>query len=680
MPEFNNVNGVSYVYADLGDYDQRCHHYGAAFLFGERLKGLMCPLPGESPRFLQQYIYDTEHELENRMWHFSGLDNSDLDLEIVQEIDIHEFKIRLYNGDGARGYELPASNTLVAIVYDSELASSTKFDLVIKHRGGLPKRINKLHKSYMSLQFPLLFIYGQPGFYTELKLRQADDSGRERRVTMLAYYAYQLHPRVSEYNLIFRRDVSTIPGLYDAISRGKRDGFEVGGRIIFLMSFTGGLVEFQKRGLPHCHTLLWVDSASKIQEPEDVDRLISAELPDPQTDPEGYKVISEMMIHGPCGAANMSATCMQGNKCTKEFVWYDDRKSWLLHQNSKSTVGRLAYVHPTLSELFYFRMMLYHQKGCRDFPEDIMMQEACASAMSSQLKFVFAHILTHYEVTNPLKLWTKYWQEMSHDILGKVSEMDNIPNYYLSDDSLQGYILYEIEIIINNCGKSLQHFGLGPPPPGLLDMLAKRLLIEERNYYEKELQQQKAELVLKLNAAQRKDAAPMNDRRCFEAIDRSLRDILTMPHRLFRGKYILLGEDFWQTLPQTLQEIFTPHKGKHMRLSPRPDKPEKHLFAMQLKWLLDIEDGKTSELDQQDPENTFWIDIPLTYCLPDNEQGLSKLIDFIYDQNTLRTPSAMVQGKTMTYLSHDEATPLELDEAETEMLYPIRFSSTSTRT
>ncbi|GJZ37272.1 DNA helicase [Tanacetum coccineum] len=72
-----------------------------------------------------------------------------------------------------------------------------------------------------------------------------------------------------------------------------------------------------------------------------------------------------------------------------------------------------------------------------------------------------------------------------------------------------------------------------------------------------------------------------------------------------------------------------------MRLS-RPD-----VSADERKWLLDIEDGKTSELDQQDPENTSWIDIPLTYCLPDNEQGLSKLIDFIYDQNTLRTPSVV---------------------------------------
>ncbi|GKF20332.1 DNA helicase [Tanacetum coccineum] len=36
----------------------------------------------------------------------------------------------------------------------------------------------------------------------------------------------------------------------------------------------------------------------------------------------------------------------------------------------------------------------------------------------------------------------------------------------------------------------------------------------------------------------------------------------------------------------------------------------------------------------------------------------------------------MVQGETTTYLSHDEATPLERDGAETEMLYPIEHLNT----
>ena len=91
-------------------------------------------------------------------------------------------------------------------------------------------------------------------------------------------------------------------------------------------------VEFQKRGLPHLHTLLWVSSTTKIQNAEDVDRYISAELPNPVADPRAYKIVSEMMMHGPCGKANMNAPCMDGEVCTKKFpkkynndTFFDDK-------------------------------------------------------------------------------------------------------------------------------------------------------------------------------------------------------------------------------------------------------------------------------------------------------------------------------------------------------------------
>jgi hypothetical protein len=41
----------------------------------------------------------------------------------------------------------------------------------------------------------------------------------------------------------------------------------------------------------------------------------------------------------------------------------------------------------------------------------------------------------------------------------------------------------------------------------------------------------------------------MNDCRCFEALDRSLRDIQNTPDKQFGGKPIMLGGDFRQTLP-----------------------------------------------------------------------------------------------------------------------------------
>ena len=45
------------------------------------------------------------------------------------------------------------------------------------------------------------------------------------------------------------------------------------------------------------------------------------------------------------------------------------------------------------------------------------------------------------------------------------------------------------------------------------------------------------------------DEAPMNDRRCFETLDRTLRDILNNSEKPFGGKSIMLGGDFRQTLP-----------------------------------------------------------------------------------------------------------------------------------
>lgn len=45
------------------------------------------------------------------------------------------------------------------------------------------------------------------------------------------------------------------------------------------------------------------------------------------------------------------------------------------------------------------------------------------------------------------------------------------------------------------------------------------------------------------------DEAPMNDRKCFEALNKTLKDILDEPNLPFGGKSILLGGDFRQTLP-----------------------------------------------------------------------------------------------------------------------------------
>nr|GEY48896.1 reverse transcriptase domain-containing protein [Tanacetum cinerariifolium] len=49
-------------------------------------------------------------------------------------------------------------------------------------------------------------------------------------------------------------------------------------------------IEFQKRGLPHCHTLLWVGPGSKITDACQIGNYISAEIPDPVEDPTGLSL------------------------------------------------------------------------------------------------------------------------------------------------------------------------------------------------------------------------------------------------------------------------------------------------------------------------------------------------------------------------------------------------------
>ena len=95
--------------------------------------------------------------------------------------NVPDFKIRLYNVAGVREYQLPSSDTLGAIVFESGSNSKTDYDVIIEKKDQGPQRINKLHQSYMSLQFPLLFIYGQPGYNTKMKIREVDADGRPKK-------------------------------------------------------------------------------------------------------------------------------------------------------------------------------------------------------------------------------------------------------------------------------------------------------------------------------------------------------------------------------------------------------------------------------------------------------------------------------------------------------------------
>jgi hypothetical protein len=61
------------------------------------------------------------------------------------------------------------------------------------------------------------------------------------------------------------------------------------------------VIEFQKCGLLHAHILIFFAEDFKPHIVEDADRMISAELSNPETIRLAHEMVARCMMHGPCG-------------------------------------------------------------------------------------------------------------------------------------------------------------------------------------------------------------------------------------------------------------------------------------------------------------------------------------------------------------------------------------------
>ena len=75
-------------------------------------------------------------------------------------------------------------------------------------------------------------------------------------------------------------------------------------------------VEFQQRGSPHIHCLFWVKDAPVFDKESDqdicdfVDKYVTCELPNQETETELYKIVTEVQCH----SKKHSKSCKKGNK------------------------------------------------------------------------------------------------------------------------------------------------------------------------------------------------------------------------------------------------------------------------------------------------------------------------------------------------------------------------------
>ncbi|XP_057763584.1 uncharacterized protein LOC130984698 [Arachis stenosperma] len=351
--------------------------------------GSLLPDPSQKPKFVQLYIYDTQHEIMHRQGIFRKVDR--------------------------RNYNTPSCDEVAALIVGDFDSSNHGRDIIVRSTAGQLQRIYETHALYWPLQYPLLFPYGEHGYQLNILYRGQQEGyvpGRRTRVSLREFICFCLQIREQEDGIIhkcrqlfqqffvdcftmiesqklyeIRMKQSTIrgevlQGIEEAMCRGDDEASSIGTRVILHSSFTGGrrymfnccqdampefqrftereripiadrpdiscrvfhaklkcllsdlkegvffgplnagmyTIEFQKRGLPHAHMLLWLNGESNLQSVEIVDEFICAELPNPQKFPSLYNVVSKYMIHGPCGLLRPSSPCMKDGKCSKFYL------------------------------------------------------------------------------------------------------------------------------------------------------------------------------------------------------------------------------------------------------------------------------------------------------------------------------------------------------------------------
>ncbi|CAN1254546.1 ATP-dependent DNA helicase PIF1 [Linum perenne] len=597
---------------------------------------------------------------------------------------------------GARQYELPTGCELAGLIPDDFQPDREERDIIVHTRQSGLLRITNLNPKYDALHFPLLFPHGEDGFHLGIALKPCHSLKTRKRghVTRREYYCFRLQYRDDEGTTLIRGgkvlqhfciDVWTTieedrlryvrdhqkelrsdiyKGLLEAFHQGDHNA--AGGPRYMHQLYLDATaicqcfgnpdlfitIEFQKRGLPHVHILIWLCQESKLIEPWQIDDVISAELPNPSIDPQGFSAVTRFMVHGPCGEDRPNSPCMESGYCKKKFpkafchaTTYDDNgyatykrrdtgilvdrsavmldNRYVVPYNRSLLVKYQAHMNIELCHkgrlikyLFKYvtkgpdqneplpRIMSRRSAGCTTLTEWFRLNQRCIDAR----KYTYAEIPNHFvwdekecdwhtrkkgfavgrivyihpkreQVFYLRILLTKVRGALSYEFLRTVNGV-LYPNFkeacrilgLLSTDDEWDAVMYEVSqwgqpTLVRNVFISLLMFCQVSDLSTLLGIAATLLpdastahsrfkIPIEVHHTSTCMVKKGTQLAEVIKAATLIvwDEAPMIHRLSFEAVDRTICDIMDVPlsgpgYKPFGGKSVLLGGDFRQTLP-----------------------------------------------------------------------------------------------------------------------------------
>ncbi|KAH9602305.1 hypothetical protein KSS87_012983 [Heliosperma pusillum] len=437
-----------------------------------------------------------------------------------------------------RTYNRPTASEVAGLIEEDIGPNMEKRDIIVQKENGRLQRISKLHPLYTPLQYPLLFPFGEDGYrldipHSESSLGASSNDKPRDELTCREWIAFRIQERspsieyptivssgkgfhqflVDGYMMVeshrlnflrFHQDrlrVDNYNNLSNAVERGEVEPSSAGSHFIVPSSFQGGeafmkenyldamtisiyTVEFQKRGLPHAHILLFLHRDDKFPAVADVDKIMSAEIPDPIEDLVLHAVVCAHMLHGPRRIAKRDS-----DACYALGLIGDDKE----------------YID--------------------------VIEEASDWGSGSYLRHLFSTLLLSGTLSMPSRVWDKTWRLLSDDILHR---QRRILNNQVASSGIAATLIP---------GGRTAHSRFGIP-----------LSVTENSTCPRMKPGSDLTELLRMAKLIIWDEAPMTHKHSFEALDRSLKDVMRVvdernANEPFGGKVVVFGGDFRQILP-----------------------------------------------------------------------------------------------------------------------------------
>ncbi|XP_031120878.1 uncharacterized protein LOC116024115 [Ipomoea triloba] len=252
-------------------------------------------------------------------------------------------------------------------------------------------------------------------------------------------------------------------------------------------------IEFQKRGLPHAHILIFLERTTTLSTASCMDSFISTEIPDKEVDKEYYNAMEEFMIHGPCGLYKPNSPCMVNKKCSKHFPkrfvgvssWDDDGYPIYRRRDNGRTVlknGVQLDSRPTISHSMFTAWFdanktyeAAKQLAYIDMPTKFVWKKDLRQWHPRKRGFSIGRIF----YVPPGSVWHYLAEDAQYN--RRLTMQDE--GLCLSDEEKKNFALIEIERLLQTYNKSLKDFP-HMPLPNFQDafLVDNRLLFDELSY------------------------------------------------------------------------------------------------------------------------------------------------------------------------------------------------------